>query len=204
YLEQQYYNTLVNPDRRVNSFMFAANDHDYEAVLQLKQAIERRLAATNLPVLEVMSHAERVKIIYDHLNIVLSVLLFFAFTVLLVSALGMASAMGISIMERTREIGVLRAIGATPVRIFRLFATEGMLISIASILLGLALSWPLSSAASVFFGDLMLGGAQLRFVVNEQGVWITLLTTLLFGWLASRIPARRAVRIATRQALAYE
>ncbi|HEY0635973.1 MAG TPA: ABC transporter permease [Gammaproteobacteria bacterium] len=204
YLEQQVYHTRVDPEQRVNSFMFAAHDNRYDAVIQLKQAIERRLAASDLPVLEVMSHAERMKIIYDHLNIVLSVLLFFAFTVLLVSALGMASAMGIGIMERTREIGVLRAIGATPARIFKLFETEGLLISLASIVLGLLLSWPLSMVASVFFGDLMLGGASLKFVVSELGLSITLLTTLLFGWLASRIPAQSAVRISTSQALAYE
>ena len=61
-----------------------------------------------------MSQAERSKIIYDHLNIILTLLAFLAMLVLVVSALGMASATGINIMERTREIGVLRAIGATP------------------------------------------------------------------------------------------
>lgn len=204
YMDQHYYNTLANPDQRANSIMFAANDSGYEAVMSLKQEIEQRLAGTNLPVLEVMSHAERMKIIYDHLNIVLSVLLFFAFTVLLVSALGMSSAMGISILERTREIGVLRAIGATPARVFRLFETEGLLLSGASIVLGLLLSWPLSSVAAIFFGDLMLGGANLRFVVSEQGLLITLVTTLLFGWIASRIPAQSALKISTQKALAYE
>ncbi len=204
YIDQQYYFNAVNSDRQANSIMFAAKNTEYEAVVSLKQEIERRLAATNLPVLEVMSHAERMKIIYDHLNIVLSVLLFFAFTVLLVSALGMSSAMGISIMERTREIGVLRAIGATPAKVFRLFETEGMLLSVASILLGLLLSWPLSRMAAAFFGDLMLGGADLRFVVSGQGLLITLITTLLFGWMASRIPARNALKVTTHQALAYE
>ncbi len=204
YLDQPYFNAQVNSEQRANSFMFVAVDHSYEAVQLLKQDIERLLVASDLPVLEVMSHAERVKIIYDHLNIVLSVLLFFAFTVLLVSALGMASAMGIGIMERTREIGVLRAIGATPGRVFRLFETEGLLTSVISILLGLLLSWPLSSAAAIFFGNLMLGGAELRFVVSELGVVITLFTTLLFGWLASRIPAHSAVKVSTAQALAYE
>ncbi len=204
YIDQQYYYRVVNSERQANSIMFAADNSDYEAVMTLKQEIEQRLAATNLPVLEVMSHAERMRIIYDHLNIILSVLLFFAFTVLLVSALGMSSAMGISIMERTREIGVLRAIGATPAKVFKLFETEGLLLSVASIVLGLLLSWPLSRMAAIFFGDLMLGGAELRFVVSEQGLLITLITTLLFGWIASRIPARNALRVTTHQALAYE
>lgn len=204
YMAQDFYNGAVNTGHRVNSFMFLATDKNYAKVMALKHDIERRLAATDLQVFEVMSHAERMKIIYDHLNIVLSVLLFFAFTVLLVSALGMASAMGISIMERTREIGVLRAIGATPAKVFRLFETEGLITSVASILFGVMLSWPLSALASIFFGDLMLGGAELEFVVSEQGLWITLLTTLIFGWLASRIPAQNALRVSTQKALSYE
>jgi putative ABC transport system permease protein len=84
-----------------------------------------------------MSQAERVKVIYDHLNIILTTIVFLALTVLVVSALGMASATGINIMERTREIGVLRAIGATPEMIYKLFVAEGMITSVASVFLGL-------------------------------------------------------------------
>ncbi len=204
YMEQKQYNNLFNPGQRINSMMFAAVNKDYEEVVVLKQEIEELLAGTGMPVKEVVSHAEDMRIIYDHLNIVLMVIIFFAFTVLLVSALGMASAMGIAIMERTREIGVLRAIGATPSKVFRMFETEGMLISIASIFLGLLLSWPLSTAATEFFGDLMLGGAKLKFVVSQSGLWITLITTVVFGVFASRIPARNAIRVSTQRALVYE
>lgn len=117
----------------------------------------------------------------------------------------MASATGINVMERTREIGVLRAIGATPAVIYRLFVAEGMIISVASIFLGSVLSWPLSIAAAAFFGNLMLGdGASLRFAFSPKGFWITMAATLVFDWLASRIPARHAVGVSTHNALAYE
>ena len=59
-------------------------------------------------------------------------------------------------MERTREMGVLKAIGATPKRIYRLFVVEGMITSTVSILLGILLAWPLSVLASTFFGYLNL------------------------------------------------
>lgn len=116
----------------------------------------------------------------------------------------MASATGINVMESTREIGVLRAIGATPAVIYRLFVAEGMT-SVASIFLGSVLSWPLSIAAAAFFGNLMLGdGASLRFAFSPKGFWITMAATLVFGCLASRIPARHAVAVSTHSALAYE
>jgi ABC-type lipoprotein release transport system permease subunit len=80
-----------------------------------------------------------------------------------------------------------------------------MMVSIVSILLGLLFAWPLSVVASVFFGNLMLGnGGALRFAFSNTGFVITLVTTLAFGWLASRIPARKAVNVPTREALSYE
>lgn len=205
YMDKTLYDSFANPEHHVNSLMFVAQDKSYAGVMALKKDIEAAIAPSDLNILYVMSQAERVKIIYDHLNIILTVIVFLSLLVLVVSALGMASATGISIMERTREIGVLRAIGATPQRIFQMFVAEGMIVSVASILSGLLLAWPLSQIASVFFGKLMLGdGAALRYVFSHEGFIITLLTTLVFGWLASRIPARRAIIVTTRDALAYE
>jgi ABC-type lipoprotein release transport system permease subunit len=204
YIDLDQYDAFVNPDHTINSLMFVAKDKRFEKVMALKKDIEAAIASSDLNVLYVMSQAERVKIIFDHLNIILTTIVFLSLLVLVVSALGMASATGITIQERTREIGVMRAIGATPQMIFEMFVAEGMMTSVASIVLGLLLAWPLSLLASVFFGKLMLGdGAALRYAFSTEGFWIVLCTTLAFGWLASRVPARRAIRISTSEALAY-
>lgn len=205
YMDRELYDAFANPGHLVNSLMFVADNKGYDQIMDLKKDIEKAIAKTDLNVLYVMSQAERVQVVYDHLNIILTTIVFLALTVLMVSALGMASATGINIMERTREIGVLRAIGATPEKIYKLFVTEGMIISAASVGLGLLLALPLSLAATPFFGNLMLGdNASLRFAFSIDGFWITLVTTLLFGWLASRIPARKAIQVSTREALSYE
>ncbi|OHE60578.1 MAG: hypothetical protein A2Y36_01210 [Treponema sp. GWA1_62_8] len=205
YLNEAFYDLWANPDHLSNTLMITAMDGEYSAVMALKTGIEKAVKASDLSVLDVMSQAERVKIIADHLNIILITLLLLAFLVLGVSALGMASATTITVMERTREIGVLRAIGATPRRIIGLFVTEGMATSAAGLVLGLILSWPMSLAASVLFGNLMLGeGAVLRYAFSPDGFWITLAATVVFGFLASRIPAGGAIGMTTREALAYE
>jgi putative ABC transport system permease protein len=205
YIDRDVYDAVANPEHKVNSLMFVARDRGYDQVIALKKEIERAIGPTDLNVLSVMSQAERTRIIYDHLNIILTTIVIMSFLVLAVSAMGMASATGITIMERTREIGVLRAIGATPEKIFGLFTTEGMITSLAGISLGLLGSWPLSIVAASFFGDLMLGkGATLRSAFSPSGFAVTLASTLVFGWLASRIPAQRAVSVSTKDALAYE
>lgn len=205
YIDKNQYDTLANPDHLVNSLMFVAEDKDYSQIITLKKDIEEAIASTSLSVLYVLSQAERAQIIYNHLNIILTIITFLALLVLVVSALGMASATGINIMERTREIGVMRAIGATPKMIYGLFVAEGMVMSIAGISWGLLLGWPLSIAASAFFGNLIMGaGVPLDFAFSQYGFLISLVLTLSFAWLASRIPARRAVQVSVREALAYE
>ncbi len=203
YMDKEQYDAFANPDHYINSLMFVAGDKSFAKVMALKKDIEKAIEPSNLQVLYVMMQAERVKIIYDHLKIIFVTIIFFALLVLVVSAIGMASATSINIMERTREIGVLRAIGATPKIIYNLFGAEGMIVSVISIFLGLILSWPLSIVASKFFGNLMLEVA-LRFSFSKTGFMITLMATLVFGWIASRIPAQRAVSVSTREALSYE
>lgn len=205
YFDQQIYNALANPSGQINTILFRAKNTDYTKVLELKANIENRITESDLKVLYVMSQAQRVKIIYDHLDIILSTIVLLSFLVLSVSAVGMASATGISIGERTREIGVMRAIGASPQQIYGLFVREGMIISILSIGVGLLMAYPLSQLAAVFFGNLMLGEeATLNYAFSVWGVVITLAVTVAFGWLASRIPAQAALKISTHQALSYE
>lgn len=205
YIDKAQYDEHANPGHLINSLMFVANDRRYEQVAKLKLDIERRVAGTNFDVFYVMSQTERAKIIYDHLNIILTLFTLLSTLVLVVGALGMAAATSTNILERTREIGVMRAIGATPKIVYRLFEVEGALVSVTGIILGLLLSLPLSFYAAKFFGALILGhNISLNFAFRHVGLAVTLMITLVFGWLASRIPARKAVSISNREALSYE
>lgn len=205
YVDLEKYDSMFNPGHYVNTLIFVAGNNNYEDVITLKKNLEKAIVHSNLNVLNLMSQAERVKIIFDHLNIILTSIVFLSFLVLVVSVVGMASATGINIWERTREIGVMRAIGATPKKIYSLFVYEGMIVSILSILIGLLLAYPLSKLAALFFGNLMLGEeAVLRYAFSQSGFWITLVVTILFGWLASQIPAKSVIQISTHKALSYE
>jgi putative ABC transport system permease protein len=203
YIDKSVYDKSFGTGQLVKSIMFIAKDNDYDKILTLEEDIEKAIGPSILSVGNIESQTGRMQVLYDHLNVILVMLLSMAFLVLVVGSLGMASAMSINIMERTREIGVLRAIGATPKMIYGLFVTEGMVISIVSIFLGLLLAWPHSIVAAGFFGDLILN-YPLKFALSNLGLVITFVVTLAFGWLASRIPAVKAIRVPTREALSYE
>ncbi len=205
YIDLKRYDDAFNPNHLVNSLMFVGTSGDHASVANLKTQIEKRIADSDLDVLYVMSRYERVQVVYAHLNIILTTIVFLASVVLLVGALGMASAMGINIMERTREIGVLRAVGANHDDIQTIFVVEGVVVSLFSVALGLLLAYPLGQIAAPFFGHLMLGeGAVLRPAFSWPGLATTILITTSFGVLASFIPARSALQVSTKESIAYE
>jgi putative ABC transport system permease protein len=205
YIDKEQYDRYANPEHLINSVLFIANDRNFQQIVRLQKDIERAISRSDLNVFYVMSQAGRAKIVYDHLAIVLTLFTFLSSLVLVISTLGMAAATGTNIMERTREIGVMRAIGATPRIIYGLFVSEGAVVSSVGIVAGLVLSLPFSLYAARFFGELILGhDAPLQFAFSWLGLVITLAITLAFGWLASRIPARKAMAISTREALSYE
>jgi putative ABC transport system permease protein len=120
-----------------------------------------------------------------------------------VGGIGLMSTMSINVVERTREIGVMRAIGATSLAIVGVFVIEGVFVG--------ALSWvlaiPLSIPGVRLFGD-MIGEAILElpldFAYSTVGLILWLLIVVALSALASLWPALRAAGVSVREALAYE
>lgn len=106
-------------------------------------------------------------------------------------------------IERTREIGVMRAIGASDGTIQRIILVEGMLIGWFSWLLGTLLSFPISQFMSERIGFSLLN-MPLVYTYEWSAVWIWLVLVLVLSLLASYVPARNAARLTVREVLAYE
>jgi putative ABC transport system permease protein len=136
-------------------------------------------------------------------RILVTLLLAMALLIALVGGLGLMGAMGLSVLERTREIGVMRSIGAQNRAIFQLVVAEGMLIGLISWGLGALVSLPVARLLNRLVGVAMLN-VPLRFVFSVDGLLIWLIAVLILSALASLVPARNAVRLAVREILAYE
>jgi putative ABC transport system permease protein len=111
--------------------------------------------------------------------------------------------MGINVLERSREIGVLRAIGASTGTMLRIVVAEGLLVGTLSWLAGAALSLPISKLMADAIGDALLH-ARLNFEFSLTGAALWLVVMLVLAALASLLPAIRAARITVREVLAYE
>jgi putative ABC transport system permease protein len=121
----------------------------------------------------------------------------------LVGSIGLAGTMSMNVLERTREIGVMRAIGAHDQIVSRLVIIEGLIIGLLSFVLSVVVSFPITVLLSnVISQSVFNSPAELVFSAQGFGIWLALVVLLSIG--ASLLPARNATRLTIREVLAYE
>jgi putative ABC transport system permease protein len=135
-----------------------------------------------------------------HVAILVAALGFIALLMSIVGLLGLASALSVSTAERTREFGVLRALGATRGLALRIVLAEGLVIAVASWALAVALSLPLSAIVGRVLASIAAQDLAPRLSVSAV---VLLLAALLVGSVAASVaPALRASRWTVRESLA--
>ncbi|MDI7277080.1 MAG: ABC transporter permease, partial [Anaerolineae bacterium] len=119
----------------------------------------------------------------------------------LIGAIGIVNTLGLSVLERRREVGVLRAIGATDRRLLAAFVGEGAAMGILGWLLGMALGYPLGRVFTRLMESVLF---RIDYVFSPALIAGSLLFTLALAALASFGPALAAARMPTHEALRYE
>jgi putative ABC transport system permease protein len=138
-----------------------------------------------------------------HMKVLVNSLLAMALLMATVGLLGLTSTMSMNLAERTREIGVMRAIGATHGRITLIVIGEGWVIGAISIVFGFLLSLMLASWMGKFIGNMAFRTPlSLSISIVALAAWIGIV--ILGSSLAAYFPVRRINRITTREALAFE
>jgi putative ABC transport system permease protein len=111
--------------------------------------------------------------------------------------------MSMNVMDRTREIGVMRAIGASDRAVMNMVIVEGMLIGMISWLLSTIVAIPISKLMSDTI-HVAVFDARAEFAFTAVGPLSWLILVVILSILASVLPARNAARLTIREALAYE
>jgi len=139
----------------------------------------------------------------SQLDSIIILLLSMVALVAVVGGLGLAITMGLNVLERTREIGVLRSLGAGNGEVRRLVIVEGLLIG----LLTWAAAAPLSVPLAIYLGDSLgnsLLSRPLDYAFSVPGALLWLGLVIVISVIASALPAGNAARLTIRTALAYE
>jgi len=139
----------------------------------------------------------------ESLDILITFLLIMALLTALVGSMGLTGTMGMNVLERTREIGVMRSIGAVDRVIMNTVIVEGTVIGGISWVLGAILSIPFTFLLSDIV-SLAIFNSPIDVLFTFSGYLLWLLVVLVLSALASIIPARNAARLTIREVLAYE
>jgi putative ABC transport system permease protein len=176
---------------------------DIESQQRLIQALTDGFAAQHVEVVDSWSSSEQLRESQASFGLLTSLLLAMVVLTAVVGAIGLTNTMAINAVERTREIGVMRAIGASSSAIVGMSVAEGVLVGALSWILALPLSYPGARMFSALIGDIILD-MPLQFVYSAGGMVLWLVIVVTLSALASLWPALQAARVSVRQALAYE
>jgi putative ABC transport system permease protein len=179
-----------------------AHDPDYVAAIndRLKTLYEER--QMDLNVFTSGTTYEDQEFAQSQFDIIIVMLLALAIIVALVGGIGLMGSLSISVVERIREIGVMRAIGARTSTIMGMFVMEGILQGFLSWAISVPISFILGSPLASALGRTIFE-TDLDYRYSFEAVIIWLVVVLLIATLASILPARNATQVSVRESLAY-
>ncbi len=139
------------------------------------------------------------------IGIMQTVLLAIASIALVVASIGIMNTMLTSVMERTREIGIMKAIGAANKDVMLIFIIEGVIVSLVGGAIGIVLGVFGSQGISTLFSGFAGGGdVTLEPVISLTSVLLAVGVSLLVGVLSSSYPAWKAAKMSPIEAVRYE
>lgn len=198
-----YVSSIRGTPGLASSMFVRTGPKDGESQEHIAAVIEQKLKDAGVGVAYSITKDTIVSYNSSQFDFLISFLLSMAVMSALIGGLGLAGMMGLSVMERTREIGVIRSVGASNLAVGGIVITEGLLIGLISWILSIPLSIPVSIILNALMGNIFLD-QPLMFTFSFSGMFIWLMIVMVISIIASLLPARRAVKMSVRETLAYE
>ncbi len=203
FIPYEPFRAITGHDETADMACIVTQSRDLASLDGIQKGLERQMLAAGLDVLSNDSVADQRQILYDHMVVLTTFLVLMSGLVVAVGGLGLASTMSINVMERRRELGILRAVGASNGAILRIIVTEGALIGLISWVIAAAVAAPIGMALGNIVAAIMFE-ATLDFVFPPSAflIWMGLVTIL--AAIASFYPAWNASQLTVHEVLAYE
>jgi putative ABC transport system permease protein len=190
------------PRQSITAVRVIMNEHDAATVNSVSGQIENALASQGVSLRILFSENMLEGATSGHVYIFIASLIFMSAVMAVVGALGLTSSMGTSVIERTREFGIMRAIGARSRTVLRNVISEGVFIGLMSWILACVLSIPLSLGVGYLIGNLAFR-APLPLILSPLGLGLWLLIIVIGSITASAYPAQKASSLTIRETLSY-
>lgn len=203
YVNYEYISQILGAPGQVYSLRVLTEQHDALFQKKVNDQLVALYEARGIQVTSSQLGADFITSQKATTDILVYFMLVMAGMIAVVGGLGLMGTMSINVLERTREIGVMRAIGASNGDIQSFVIVEGMMIGLISWAISIVFSFPITNALTFGVGMAVLT-APMPAVYGMSGIIAWLIFTLVLAAIASALPARRASRLTVRDTLAYE
>jgi len=203
YVNYEYLSKLVGAPGQVYSLRVLTEQHDAISQRRISDQLQALYQAEGISIESTQLGAEFIRDQKAQTDILVYFMLAMAGMIAIVGGLGLMGTMSINVLERTREIGVMRAIGASNGDIQGIVIVEGMVVGLISWAISILFAIPITGILCFGVGMAILT-APMPAVYGVTGIIAWLIFTIVLATIASALPARRASRLTVRDTLAYE
>jgi putative ABC transport system permease protein len=203
YVNYPYFARVLRDVGQASVVNVTAGAHDQSEHMQVMEALEAHLESVGMDVGSILTLARARESSRVYFGIIVTLLATMSLLLAAVGGLGLMGTMSINVLERTREIAVMRAIGASDGTVIQVFVIESVFIGLLSWLVGVILALPVGKALSDAVG-LQFLRTPLSYAYSVDGALLWLIFVIALSAVAAYLPARGGARISVREALAYE
>jgi putative ABC transport system permease protein len=192
--------SFIKEKFQVDSAQSAKIRIDISRINQIRSDVEQMGFVTE-------SVVDIVKDINSFFTIIRVVMIILGTIIMSISAMGMMNTLSVSLLQRTKEVGILKALGAKRKDIFKMFVFEAAIISFSGGIIGFFSGWAGAKLINLIFNLLakQRGFSTLDFVyIPSYFILVIVIFILFLGMATGILPAKRASRIHALDALRYE
>ena len=203
YAPYDYVSQINDLANRSYSFRVSTVEHDRAYQDAKAEELDRYFRDQGFKVRIAQAGSATLDTAVESLDTLVIFLLIMAVLTAIVGSMGLTGTMGMNVLERTREIGIMRAIGADDRAVMRTVIAEGVVIGMISFALAIVASIPITYGLS-WIVSVAVFQTPIDTVFTYLGYAIWLGLVLVLSTVASILPARNAARLTIREVLAYE
>jgi putative ABC transport system permease protein len=201
YVNNSAFTRIAGGMGRATTVWVMTAQREVEFVTKVAKDLERQFEQADLRIRSTQTIRAQYEAQAFHFNIMTLTLLVMAVLMAIVGGLGLMGTMSVNVIERTREIGLMRAVGASSGVVFQVFLIESLMVGL--------LSWPVGVLVALLSAKLLtdaisrLMETALIYTFSLGSVFLWLIIVAFVAILACLLPAWKAMRLSVREALAY-
>lgn len=203
YTSLDTYSRMVHQKGRANSVVVQTSALTPGGRQTMGSAVEKAYKDRGIQVASIAQMDDERLEMNSAFGILIALLMIMVLLLSLVGGLGLMGTMSLNVLERSREIGVIRAFGGSNRAVFRVVVLEGIAIGVMSWAFSLLLAVPLTGLFCTVIGHSFLSMAlPFRYAAGGAILWLGLV--IMLSAISSSLPAANAVHLTVREVLSYE